>query len=1047
MTYTNPDKYFNRFDPAKNYSKLLFLAGSGLQGAELNELQESIRNDLKEILNKLVTNGTILTGGEVSGINDTSIIMKAATVYLDGYTARVEDRVVPIVNTGTIFVGIASKRVLITELEDPSIVEPDPASPNVGQPGAMRERLDARWVNQSELTGDESFFPIIKIVNGVIETINRQTDDISSIFNKILNQYDNEIRGSTILYGINITYDSMDAAESAILHVSSGKARIKGTPVVIESQQILAMDPVSETRSAQGEPYTYAGTATYNLRYNKISQVTRVQGTKRITRTITHGAFSGAIDVLPDIPVLNVESVSQGSTVYKVNTDYIVSGDSINWSPNGAEPSPGSTYTVTYTYISTFIPSISSDGKGIVLDATNSLVNGSVFYVDYKYYLRRIDRISLTSNKQFIISKGTPGYTTYNPPSYIDGALSLATVELIRGQDAKVKMDTVYNVSISDMNIIKSRIAYLEENVSTLSLLEEARSSDPTLMKRNIFVDNLKSTAQQDLGLTNNLRIFGESLILDSKYDRLGVTTDSYYLPFTEIPAISQTAFTNSQKVNPYAVAGNPPLGLLQLIPDNISQSTVWYDRRAVASAAGGLWGRDIWGSIANILANTDHSGRTQWGTQNGEELNINTTQNEMIQCKLFGFEANETVTLTYRSIRQDIQSDSNGSVVYNLNVPAGTPNGNYEVKAVGQTSRTIASAVLKVISTARTEIVYYDPIAETFVLPEDADLTSLQIYVTELPDDDIIAKVGDAEYGIPVSNTYSESGRIAKNDIVNGWNKIKFNEPNPVTKGDERAIILLTSQPKGSVGTAKIGNIDKFTNKPVISQPYDGVFQVSANESTYTPYQDEDLTFILNKAVYNVQSQTFTLITMNNLVGVSDWILSPDAIYIPSGTSARFYLEDTLGNQYDIPPGQPMYCVPLSGTVKLKATLSSTSINKSPILTRGITLYGGSSVKPGTYTSRQFDIEDGSNKPATLKLIINQYTPAGSTFQPSIQLANGSFESMKYVSSVPVGDGWLQATYTYENLASNSSRLRLTLDKTDYTVTPIIRDIRLIIS
>ncbi|MFP3025251.1 MAG: DUF4815 domain-containing protein, partial [Wolbachia sp.] len=41
--------YYNRFNPDKEYEKSLFLAGRGLQSAELNETQEYALSKLKGI--------------------------------------------------------------------------------------------------------------------------------------------------------------------------------------------------------------------------------------------------------------------------------------------------------------------------------------------------------------------------------------------------------------------------------------------------------------------------------------------------------------------------------------------------------------------------------------------------------------------------------------------------------------------------------------------------------------------------------------------------------------------------------------------------------------------------------------------------------------------------------------------------------------------------------------------------------------------------------------------------------------------------------------
>ncbi len=43
------ERYYNLYDPSKHYTELLFRAGDGLQSRELNEIQTTLKAQLKGV--------------------------------------------------------------------------------------------------------------------------------------------------------------------------------------------------------------------------------------------------------------------------------------------------------------------------------------------------------------------------------------------------------------------------------------------------------------------------------------------------------------------------------------------------------------------------------------------------------------------------------------------------------------------------------------------------------------------------------------------------------------------------------------------------------------------------------------------------------------------------------------------------------------------------------------------------------------------------------------------------------------------------------------
>lgn len=1003
MELSEIQAYYNRFKPTSNYKKLLFIADKNLQSAELNDLQEIIYNQLNNMSKFLIKDGTIINGGSLATLTNTLLVVNEATIYANGTTFEVAKSTVVLQAGTTQIVGVQVKEVVVTDAEDPEIREPYPG-PNIGVAGSYRLKIEPKWIVADNMEEGSSFVPVFTISNGTLVSTNTTVSTDETI--NLISQYDKDTRGSYTLEGYNLRYLSTDSSTNVFrMLMTAGSARILGKAVSRASDLSFNLEAITDTRTILGEPLIYSGSKGYDVRNPVIQSVIDVQGIKEITATVTHGAYSGASDILPNIPVAQILEVKQGGTTFVQGTDYVQTGDAVDWSPAGAEPSPGSTYEVKFRYIYTFSASANAAGTQIVLTSANVLVTGSTFYVSYRHYLDRIDRVNLDDTGTVVIIKGTSS-TRPSPPKISPSLHSLATVYLSRNKQAIVSVDMVVNVNMRQMKILQDKVADIQYNVARLTLMENARSYDPTTTKKNLIVDPLFDDDMRDTGQTNTAVIKDRLLQCGSNLSSSISSSQSYFLPRSYAVALKQDAMTGSRKINPYATSGDPRIAKLTLTPNSLSFNRWWWEPTTTPAAS-------TVRAVASLL------------------------------------DASEAVEFNFLGINYNVTADAQGVATRDLTVPAGTVAGSYTVKVTGLTSGSTQLAVVRVgISVTPQPIFNWDPIAQTFFPKDSFDLHSVSVYVTELPTDTLAVKVVDVRVGLPDRSSTIASGTMSRSQVVLGWNTVELDTPVRCYSNMEYAFIVLTGRPQGSVGIAKLGGYDTLGNKWVRTQTYEGVCLVSANESTWTPIQDEDMTFRLNKAVYSA-SQVVTIATISNAANMTDWVLNTEYTQ-PPGTSIRFFLYDGK-DEFDLTPDALTRTGTLStnsGGVTLRAELKTSDTSASPIIYPGTTLTYGTGGNPSVYTMRSFAVPNADVVPATITVLLDQVTPSGSAIAVEIEVAEGVYQNAAKVGTgIQLGDGRIETTYRITNVTTLLSQLRITLSYTDPEFRPDVSNIRIMIS
>ena len=551
------DKYYNRFDPSKKYTKSMFLASRGLQSAELNEVQDYASYGIKGIGDALFADGNVIRGctcvvdGETGGVT-----VEAGKIYLKGLVREVHEGNFIIPTDESVRIGLYYKEQVITELEDPELRDPAVGTRNFQEVGAVRNQYVLTWGYQVEGSNDvdESlgeFYAVYNVENGVLvhNAIAPQLDSVSTV----LARYDNESNGSYIVNGMEVTCISADNERQTFL-INEGKAHVNGEEIGLSYSLRSVFDNECDIQTVESDPYIFSpnglGNMTINLNYTPIAEVTNIDITAEKTVTLTHGNYSGVLDPIPSTSVLDIMRVKQGSTIYVKGTDYKLTAGQVDWSLSGAEPAPGSSYEITYRHRAQVTPTNVTDTS---IDISGA-VDGSMVLVSYSWKMPRYDLITIDSLGTVRRIKGLAHPWSPAVPKAPGGQLVLAQIHQTWTSDdiPSVVNNGVRVTTMADIESMKSMINNLYYLMAQQNLRIDANASDPST-KKGVFVDPFYDDDMRDQGTTQTGAILEESLQLPVAVTVLDFLADEdLILPYTLEPVISQETRTGYMKVNPY---------------------------------------------------------------------------------------------------------------------------------------------------------------------------------------------------------------------------------------------------------------------------------------------------------------------------------------------------------------------------------------------------------------------------------------------------------------------------------------------------------------
>lgn len=1084
---------FNRGPLRPKTSRMIYRDGEQYfaQGAEMNELDFIIARRNRRVSDRSIKDGDRMEGAEAIVLfAEGSVHCYPGNIYVEGDIHEVGDAMLTgVPMTGRVTIGVRVVRTIITELEDPTLYGIAPGTDAEGEAGAAREEISLTW----GFSGDGGTGELYSVYLLQDATILSQIAPpaLTGVIDQIA-RYDYDALGHyAVGEGCMVSALGLFAGNQ-VFSIAHGVANILGYKR--ERQTAFTVrrpeDPDLETVTGETAVFTGAtGTSTtVTVARGPIKDLTLAIVTKRKVETVLRSTTPGGIDVLQESGAVTIESVVQGATTFPP-ASYLLSANGVNWGPAGSEPAASTTYTVTYLYNTSVLPTATFTSRTVTVAGgvqTTSIVLG------YTSKVPRIDLMCLDISGAPVYVKGISSRRGALPPTTPSSLLKLAEINNDWFGAPLVDNNGPRNVTFETQGRFFSFMKKMAFQFERSKAQYEPRVGTPS-SKDGIFTDTFVDDFFRDPNEAQTASVNQGVLQLPISNVLMQVILGtSKFLNFTEEVVVSQPQRTSAQLINPYDNFLQMPAGM------KIEPAADFWTEQVVQ------WTSPV---TRNFTAAPDTPPGQEEIIESSEaasQVAAEFLRQRTVDVVLSGFGVGETLqSLVMDGVNVKpagtFVGNAAGQISLTFTIPAGIPVGRRRIRAQGAAGsfaeavyvgagqidvttmrrvtlvtraapvpiqitqnfttieQTIINNTTNVVNTIVNPIVTqptpvfnpvtqtwpndnddnatndndgpkFDPLAQSFTVPTDRMIVGFNIWIEDvgLATNGIRLQLATMLNGFPTTDVMAEAFLPMTN--VQPGDKVALRFPIPVHLSPTReyCFVILTSDGEHAISVARLGDVvGTGLNQQRVSSQPYTIGEMFSSSNRITWTPHPDTDIAFEVVAARFNEASKTVVLWTGAVTNVSDILIRGAAEVPT-QDATIRFEIVRAGGAVIQMEQ--------GQTKEFAEFLNETITLRAVLTGNFAispiLYPGTLLAGGRIATTATYVSKaftmGTNR--EIDVVIAAFQPSGSTLAFQVDAADGNFTNLTLDTTLTLGEGWTEPKFRKLTHTAIQGRLKLTM-------------------